>query len=197
MRFSKIIYYIKLTRNLEIIRRYFITNGFDGTITIMGIVLGNLYAGIIEPFIILAAGLGGGIAMCISGISSVYLSEKAEKIKEFRQLELAMGKDLARSDIGEAIRIVPFMTALASGFSPLIASLLILLPFMAVAGAGTFTVNTYYLSVLISLLLLSSFGLLMGKVARQNIWKYALKALAVGFVTIVVIFVIGRYLLNL
>jgi len=51
-----------------IARRYFIKNGFDGSLTILGIIVGSWIVGVVEPEIIVTARLGACLAMGVSGI---------------------------------------------------------------------------------------------------------------------------------
>lgn len=190
MKISKLFYYMFLARNLQIIRRYLITNSFDASMTILGLIIANFFLGIEDPVTILAIGLGGGIAMCISGISSVYLIESAEKMEEFKAFELSMGKKLDESHVGEAAKLIPLITALVGGLSPFITVIIILLPFIFSTFINLSFIYLYYLSFIIALMILFILGLYMGKIAGQNIWRSGIKSLAIGLITFVVIFLI-------
>ena len=54
----------------KIARRLFVMNAFDGILIIMGVVIGAHLSGVTNPNVIITAGIGGSIAMVISGISS-------------------------------------------------------------------------------------------------------------------------------
>ncbi len=109
---------LHILRAKNIARRYFITNGFDGALTILGMVTGFYISGMTDISIALSACLGATIALFISGLSSAYLSEKAERKKELLELEQALIRDLKASDYGRASRYLPIMIALVNGFSP-------------------------------------------------------------------------------
>jgi hypothetical protein len=59
----KVKVYLHITKARGIARRYFIMNGFDGAMTIFGIVLGSWMAGVTKPEVILLAGFGACLAM--------------------------------------------------------------------------------------------------------------------------------------
>ena len=72
--------------------------------------------------------LGAAIALGVSGVSSAYVSESAERRRALGELEAAMATDLLDSAHGEAARRVPMLIALVNGAAPLLISLLIILP---------------------------------------------------------------------
>ena len=89
--------YNEITGFIQIARRYFVNNFYDGMLTIMGILLGflvfllrNPSQPILSSYIILT-GMGTSISMLISGLSGSYLSEKAEQKKGRKELARAMG----------------------------------------------------------------------------------------------------------
>ena len=63
----------------EIARRYFAMNAFDGVLTIIGVLMGNLVAGVSSAQIVLSTGLTTSGAMGISGLWGAYLTESAER----------------------------------------------------------------------------------------------------------------------
>ena len=85
--------YLHVTKASGIARRYFVMNGFDGAMTVFGIVLGSWIAGVSKPNIIILAGLGACLAMGISGFSGAYMAEKAERERHLKEMEeVATGK---------------------------------------------------------------------------------------------------------
>ena len=95
--FKKLKTYNDITGYLEIVRRYFVNNFYDGMLTSLGILLGffvillnNPNEPIPSTFVVLT-GIATSISMLISGISGSYLSERAEIKKDEKELELAMG----------------------------------------------------------------------------------------------------------
>lgn len=60
-------------------RRYFTMNAFDGVLTIIGVLMGNLMARVDEPRIVVSTGMATCIAMGVSGLWGAYLTESAER----------------------------------------------------------------------------------------------------------------------
>jgi len=109
--------YLHVTKASGIARRYFVMNGFDGAMTVFGIVLGSWIAGVSKPNIIILAGLGACLAMGISGFSGAYMAEKAERERHLKEMEeVATGKvDPIQY---EAARFITFYVAFIDGLSP-------------------------------------------------------------------------------
>ena len=119
---------LHLFRAGSIARRYMVTNGFDGALTMLGMLTGFYTSGMSDIPVALSACMGAAIALFISGLSSAYLSEKAEREKELHDLEQALIADLKDSDYGHASRYLPLIVALVNGLSPFVLSLFILSP---------------------------------------------------------------------
>jgi predicted membrane protein (TIGR00267 family) len=95
---------LKITRSKRILRRYFIVNGFDGALTMLGIIMGFYASDNANLPIILNACFGAAIALGMSGLTSAYISETAEQKKELHDLEQAMLKNLENSTYEQAAR---------------------------------------------------------------------------------------------
>ncbi|MFC1730587.1 VIT1/CCC1 transporter family protein [candidate division KSB1 bacterium] len=174
---------LRLAGSVRIVRRYFVINGFDGVIVMLGILFGFFLVGVNDIRVILSAGIGAAVAMCISGISGVYLSEKAEKEKELKDLEKAMVKKLDKTDLGEALKAAPLTTALVDGLSPFAFSLVILFPFILSIFLDFNFTALYYSSFIICALCLFVLGIFMGKTSKSNIWVYGIKTVGIGIIT--------------
>jgi hypothetical protein len=64
----------------EIVRRALVNNAFDGALTILGILMGNLILNDANPTAIISIGYGALLAMGMSGSFGRYFSERAERI---------------------------------------------------------------------------------------------------------------------
>jgi len=179
-------------RARSIARRYFITNGFDGALTILGMLTGFYTSGMTELPVAISAILGATVALFISGLSSAYLSEKAEREKELRELEQALVTDLKESDYGKASRYLPILVALVNGFSPLLLALLIILP-LFLAEQGYLSNSSPFLnSIAVALICVFFLGVYLGKVSK-TFWLWSgLKTLAIAVITVAVILFFGR-----
>ncbi|MCK4508916.1 MAG: hypothetical protein KAU27_10255, partial [Desulfuromonadales bacterium] len=120
--FEQLALLLKITHSRRIVRRYFIVNGFDGALAMLGIIMGFYVSDRASLSVIINACLGTAIALGMSGLTSAYISETAEQKKELHDLEQAMLKDLDNSAYGQAARRLPFVIALVNGLSPLVIS---------------------------------------------------------------------------
>jgi predicted membrane protein (TIGR00267 family) len=94
----------------------------------LGLLVGFYVSEDVRLPVVINACLGVAIALGMSGVSSAYISEAAEKQREPRELEKAMVTDLGNSAYGQAARLLPMVIAFVNGMAPLAISLLILLP---------------------------------------------------------------------
>ena len=60
---------LQLTHGHRIARRYFVTNGFDGALTMLGLTTGFYSADQVATPVVISACLGGAIALTVSGLS--------------------------------------------------------------------------------------------------------------------------------
>ena len=63
----------------HIARRYVVTNGFDGALTMLGLTMGLYLSGERSVGVALSGCLGAAVALTMSGLSSAYVSETAER----------------------------------------------------------------------------------------------------------------------
>lgn len=183
---------LHVLRARSIARRYFITNGFDGALTILGMLTGFYTSGMTELPVAISAILGATIALFISGLSSAYLSEKAEREKELRELEQALVTDLNESDYGKASRYLPILVALVNGFSPLLLSLLIILPLFLAEQGYLSNSSPFINSIAVALICVFFLGVYLGKVSK-TFWLWSgLRTLIIAVITVVIILFFGR-----
>jgi predicted membrane protein (TIGR00267 family) len=182
---------LHVPRARGIVRRYFITNGFDGALTMLGMMAGFYTHADTDVAVALSASMGGAVALFMSGISSAYLSEAAERKKELNELEQALIKDLKQSDYGEASRFLPIIVALVNGFSPLLISLLIVSPLWWLALGYPLPWSPFVLAILIALVTIFLLGLFLGSISK-TFWLWAgLRTLAIALLTIAIILLAG------
>jgi len=184
----KVKVYLDVTRASGIARRYFVMNGFDGSMTMFGIVIGSWVARITEAGIIVAAGLGACLAMGVSGFFGAFMAERAERKGHLRTLE-ALPTKLDPIHY-EASRFVSVYVALIDGISPTLTAIVSLAPFI-LTRLGLLTIgNAYIISLVLTLTTLFSLGFYVGRIARENVWLYGAQMLAVGIITAIVIFLL-------
>ena len=170
-----------------IARRYFAMNAFDGTLTVLGIILASHFAGHYDPRAIVSAGIGACLAMMFSGLAGTYLAEKAERERELREMEHAMLRKLDQTLYKRASRFAIIVSSFVDGFAPFMAGLVLLGPFFFVTLNLLFWWNALIVSVIMGFLLLFFLGIFLGRVSEQNQWLYGLQTLAAGLGTAVAI----------
>lgn len=182
---------LKITRSHEIARRYFVVNGFDGALTTLGIIVGFYHAGDSTVPVIVSACLGAAIALGISGISSAYISEAAERSKALRELEEAMITDLAESAHGRAARLIPIAIALVNGLSPFVLALLIIAPLWFSPLFASIPLQPLEISILVALVVIFLLGVFLGRVSGRFWLLSGLSTLLIALATGVIIWLVS------
>ena len=185
---------LHLLRAWSIARRYMVTNGFDGALTMLGMLTGFYSSGIADLHIAISACLGAAIALFISGVSSAYLSEKAEREHELRGLEQALVDDLQDSDYGQASRYLPIFVALVNGLSPLLLSLVILSPLYLAVRGYTLFFPPFINAIILGFVCLFFLGIFLGKIGK-TFWLWSgLRTLIIAAVTVAIILFLERFI---
>ncbi|WP_136715510.1 VIT1/CCC1 transporter family protein [Halorientalis salina] len=163
-------------------RRYFVSNGFDGTLTSTGVAVGSYLSGVSEGATVVTVGIGAAVGLSTSGVWSVWEIERAEKRIERRDVEAAMLTDLGDTRVQEQNRRDRVKHATMSGIGPLIGILFPISAYLFAPAVITMFEATA-LAVLIGVLLLFLFGAYMGDISGQS-WVVA--GLRMGLAGVVV-----------
>ena len=174
-----------------IARRYFVKNGFDGSMTMLGIIVGAWVANGSQTGIIVTAGLGACLAMGISGVSGAYMTERAERKRDLKNLETAMMTKLDDSVITDASTFVSFYAALVDGGSPILTALVSLSPFFLEINGLIPLQSAYISSLVVTLITLFLLGIYLGKTAKENALLYGIQTLIAGVATVVIVLLFG------
>jgi len=183
--------YIEVTHISDIARRYFVKNGMDGSMTVLGIILGSWAARVENPYIIVMAGLGACLAMGVSGLFGAYITEKAERKKIIKDLEEAILSDLEGSLQQNASEFVPTLAALVDGLSPTLTAMISLVPFIMSMVKIIPIWDSYIVSIILTFGTLFALGLYLGRIARERMWLYGLQMVAAGVVIAFIVYVLG------
>ena len=151
----------------SISRRYFISNGFDGTLTAVGIAMGSFISGVDDGVTVFAIGVGAAVGLGTSGVWSVWEIERAEKLAEIKQLERAMLTDLDDTALMRRKEGARIINAVSSGFGPLIGILLPMGPFL-LQGSVLTMIEATIAAVGLGIAVLFGFGAYMGSIAALN-----------------------------
>jgi len=185
--------YIEVTHISDIARRYFVKNGMDGSMTVLGIILGSWAARVENPYIIVMAGLGACLAMGVSGLFGAYITEKAERKKIIKDLEEAILSDLEGSLQQNASEFVPTLAALVDGLSPALTATISLIPFIMSMARILSIWDSYVISIILTFGTLFALGLYLGRIARERMWLYGLQMVAAGVVIAFIVYILGGF----
>ena len=177
-----------ITSTHEIMRRYFVVNGFDGALTMLGLIMGFLISDSENLTTIINACLGAAIALGVSGVSSAYVSESAERRRALVELEEAMVSDLQQSAHGDASRWVPMMIALANGIAPFSISLLILTPLWLARSGVAMPIAPLHIAVIIALSVIFLLGVFLGRISGGSWLRSGMQTLLVALLTLLLIY---------
>jgi predicted membrane protein (TIGR00267 family) len=165
----------------SISRRYFISNGFDGTLTSIGVTMGAYLSGIDSGLTVVAVGLGAAVGLCTSGVWSVWEIERAERRAQVADIERAMLIDLDDTCVTRRMRDARAISAITSGVGPLVGILLPLVPYFFEGSVLTMFESTVA-AVGIGVATLCAFGAYMGTVAGLNPYVAAARMGVAGLV---------------
>ncbi len=169
----------------KIARRALANNAFDGVLTMIGVLMGNYMGNVRDASIVIRIGIATSISIGISGLWGAYLAESAERGRELAELERISLTDLSDTKIGRASRVAVVVVSLVDGLSPLIASMIVLLPFFFVALIGN-VLACYVISLLVAMIGLFGLGMFLGQISGRNLFGYGLRTVIAGVVAIVV-----------
>ncbi len=180
---------LSVSGSTGILRRYLVVNGFDGALTMLGLIIGFLVSNSSDLEVVINACVAAAIALGMSGISSAWISEVAERKRELRELEAAMLADLGGTAHGQAARWVPLLVALVNGGTPLFFSLLIITPLWLAQAGVLLPAPPLYLSIGIAALVIFVLGILLGRIADVSWVRSGMRTVAIAAFTVALIYI--------
>ena len=189
--FGQLRFLFQLTHAQKIARRYLVTNGFDSALTMLGLTMGFYSSNSVAIPVIISACLGAAIALSVSGLTSAYLSESAEREKELRELEQAVARDLEDTAHGRAARWVPILIAMVNGFAPLLIALLIMTPLWLSQAGIALPLTALESSIVLAFLTLFLLGAFLGTISGR-LWLWSgLRILVIALLTAAIILLVS------
>jgi predicted membrane protein (TIGR00267 family) len=179
--------YNEISEAWLIARRAFVNNSFDGILTMIGVVMGNLVVGVTEAKVVLMTGLSTAFSIGVSGGWGAYLAETAERQHALEELEQVTLSDLQDTKIGKASRMAVKIVAAVDGLSPFLAALLVVTPFFFASLLPSIQ-HAYYTSIIIALLALFGLGIFLGTVSRRNLLASGIKTTIAGLMCMAISF---------
>jgi predicted membrane protein (TIGR00267 family) len=181
--------YERITGFWQIARRALANNSFDGVLTMVGVLTGNYLGGIRNAATVIRIGIAASVSIGVSGLWGAYLAEKAERGRELAELERISLTDLSNTKISRAGRLAVVVVSLVDGLSPLISSLLVLLPFFLSPLIGSILIS-YALSLAVGLISLFGLGMFLGHISQRSLVGYGLRTVVAGIVAVVINFLL-------
>jgi len=168
----------------SIARRMFVTNSLDGIVAALGVNVGGYTGG--DPTALASSIIGGGVAMgVVSGMIGVYLSERAERLRELRELEKMVAHDLQGSVYWRAAQVIPLYIALWSGLGVLLFPVLIALPHLLAARGLLGVEPAFWASIGVGLASMAWLGDYLARVSGEDRVRSVARVLAMGLAAIV------------
>jgi len=175
----------------RLLRRYFVINGFDGALTMLGLTIGFRMQGNVPVDVAIPACLGAAIALGMSGLTSAYISEVAEQRREQRELEAAMVDQLGQSVYGQAARVLPFVVAITNGLAPLLLALLVVVPLWLARAGVELPMSPYDAAASVAFAAIFLLGVFLGRVGAQFWLWTGIRAVLVALLTVAIIVAVG------
>ena len=191
MAFSQFRVLLEVSRSEEIMRRYFIVNGFDGALTMLGMIVGFYISDRVELHVVITTCLAAALALGMSGVSSAYISEAAERRRTLAKLEKAMVTSLDESHHARATTWIPWLVALVNGIAPLLFALIIISPLWLTHHGLLQLLEPLLAAIAVALLIIFLLGVFLGRIGG-TFWLWSgLQSLAVASITVGLIYLIG------
>ena len=176
------------TINGESGTRYIVRGLIDGSLSALGVVIGA--SGSADASVIIAAGLGGGIANGLSNILGAFTAEKATLERERIQKEKSLLKKngyLKKSIIYKKAIRETMICGLIDGISTTIGSALPVVPFFL------FDIKTaLYIAIAITVAILFILGVFIGKISKENVVVSGIKMVIGALAVAVLCFMVER-----
>jgi len=182
---------LEISHSEEIMRRYFVVNGYDGALTMLGLIMGFYVSDSVDLAVVITSCLAAALALGMSGISSAYISEAAERRRILEQLEEAMVTSLDESHHARAVIWIPWLVALVNGIAPLLIALIIIIPLWLARSGVVLVFGPLLSAMVVALVIVFLLGVFLGRVGG-TFWLWSgLQSLAVAFVTVGLIYLVG------
>jgi predicted membrane protein (TIGR00267 family) len=173
-----------------ILRRFFINTLFDSTFTLLGIIIGAVFAAVPDLRILIGTAIASSLALGISSGVSVYESETMERERRVVELEKSLFLDLENTVITEHYKTYALLLSFVNFLTPLICCGILLIPFvLSLFNLLEVTVASW-ISVTLALSLIFVAGTYLGRGGKMNPLLKGMRMVFFG----VVAFAIGYFI---
>lgn len=175
--------------------RYIALGTLDGILAVMGVTLAaSGVAGVggieIPNYVIGLTGLSGGIALAMSNAFGSFIGERAEEVRNIRELEQKMMLEEGKLDdtlIHNQAKRRIYMSMFTHGFSSFTGSFVPVVPFLLIADRSMAIITTLVLCFIALIFL----GIYLGRVSRESLLKTSIEIVIIGILISAVSFLIG------
>lgn len=191
MQLKQIKILLQVSHSKEIMRRYFVVNGFDGALTMLGLIMGFYVSNFVDFTVVITTCLAAALALGMSGVSSAYISEAAERRRTLMDLEKAMVTSLDESHHARATTWIPWLVALVNGIAPLLIGLIIISPIWFAQNGMMLALEPLPAAMIVALMIIFLLGVFLGRIGG-TFWLWSgLQSLAVALITVGLIYLLG------
>lgn len=180
----------KLKEIGPILRRLFINTLFDSTFTLLGIVIGQVFAAVPDLRLLIGTAVASSVALGISSGVSVYESETMERERRVVELEKALFVDLKNTIITENYKAYALILALVNFVTPLICCGIILVPFVFSLFYSLEIIIAAEISVILALGIVFVAGTVFGRAGKTNPVLKGLRMVFFGIVAFAIGYII-------
>lgn len=163
--------------------RYLIRGFVDGLLSTLGVVIGAsaaIGASTQAGNIIIAAGIGGGVANSLSNILGAFMAEKVRVGERMEKVEKAMLKEegLRGTKVDERFQSMIMSGGIFDGLATIVGSIIPVLPFFMTSIFSLTELMALFSSLFLSLTIFFFLGVYVGRISKENIILSAFKMVA-------------------
>ncbi len=173
----------------EIARRYFVINAFDGSLTTLGVIAGAYAGGVAKASTVISLILATAVSIGVAGFYGSYQVERAERDRALREIEESTLSSMHDTTLYSASRYATVLVAAVDGLSPLLASLLIMVPFFFVPALSLHV--AYFVAGAIAFVELFLLGVFLGRISRERLWFAGVKLVLAGVVALAIVLLLN------
>ncbi len=174
-------------------RRYIFRGLIDGSLSTLGVVIGAQNASI---GIIIAAGIGGGVANGLSNILGAFTAEKSEAERKLAEIQKAMVvyPELRKTALYKDMLKSTILSGISDGAATIAGSIIPIIPFIIALFIGLSKSDALIWAIILTILLLFSIGGYIGKISKKNLILSGIKMAAAGIATALICTLIERWI---
>jgi len=159
----------------------------------LGVIIGAQNASV---GIIIAAGIGGGIANGLSNILGAFTAEKSEAERRLAEIQKAMvvHPELRKTELYREMLKSTILSGISDGISTMVGSVIPVIPFVISLLFGLDKRQALIWSLVLTIALLFVIGGMIGRVSKGNLIASGIKMALAGMATAMICTLIERWI---